>query len=137
MSKNETNAPICMTQEFWMNGYLSVARYHGGVRFQRHQYVIVDKLGRDLWECTFAADRAGSSKAIPPGEPADLVRMDFVKHYKALGRDKFLQMLKDNQHATDKELKARMKELADKAKAEKKQKKESKQLSLFEEGGKG
>ena len=117
-----------------MNSYLSIARHYGGVRFRGYQYIVVDKLGRDLWECTFAKDRAGSDKAIPAGESADLVRMDFVKFYKALGRDKFLQVLKDNPHATDKDLTAIYKGIVAEQKAEKKRKEASKQLSLFKEG---
>lgn len=36
--------------------------------------------------------------AIPPGEPADLIDVDFLPYYKALGRDKFIDILKDNHH---------------------------------------
>ena len=98
-------APICMAEEFWMNTHLSVARHYGGVQFNGHRYIIVDKHGRDLWEASMAKDREGSDKAIPPGEPADLLRQDFQKFYKKLGREKFIEILKDNPHTSDEALK--------------------------------
>ena len=108
--------PICMTEEFWINSQLSIARYYGRIKFDGHEYYIVDKLGRDLWECSMAADRAGSDKAIPPGEPADLVRKDFIIYYRKLGREKFLEVLKDNPTAPDKKLLAIYKEMTKKPK---------------------
>lgn len=120
------NTPICMSEEFWVNSQLSIARFYGRVKFQGHEYYIVDKLGRDLWECSFAADRAGSSKAIPEGEPADLVRRDFIPYYRKLGRDKFFEVLKANQQTPDKELMAIYKEMTAKPK-------KVKQPSLFNE----
>lgn len=115
-----------MSEEFWINSQLSIARYYGGTKFGGHEYLIVDKHGRDLWECSFAADRAGSDKAIPEGEPADLVRRDFIPYYRKLGRDKFLEVLKANQHVSDKELMAIYKEMTSKPK-------KVKQPSLFNE----
>lgn len=97
--------PICMTEEYWASSQLSVARYFGRVKINGHEYYIVDKLGRDLWECSFAADRAGSDKAIPAGEPADLVRKDFMPYYRKLGRDKFLEVLRANPTSADEKLK--------------------------------
>lgn len=101
-----THAPICMAEEFWTASPLSVARHYGQIRFNGHRYIVVDKKGRDLWEASMAKDREGSDKAIPPGEPADLLRDDFQQYYKKLGRDKFLEILMANQRATDKELKS-------------------------------
>lgn len=118
--------PICMSEEFWVNSQLSIARFSGRVKLGGHEYYIVDKLGRDLWECSLAADRAGSDKAIPEGEPADLVRRDFIPFYRKLGRDKFHEVLKANQHASDKELMAIYKEMTAKPK-------KVKQPSLFNE----
>lgn len=108
--------PICMTEEFWANSPLSIARYYGRVKFDGHEYYIVDKLGRDLWKCSMAADRAGSDKAIPAGEPADLVRKDFIPYYRKLGRDKFLEVLKEHPTAPDKKLMAIYKETTKKPK---------------------
>ena len=120
-----------MSEEYWANTQLSIARYYGRIKFQDHEYYIVDKLGRDLWECSIAADRAGSDKAIPAGEPADLVRRDFIPYYRKLGREKFLEVLKEHQHASDKELLAIYKEMTGKKKKTKVQ-----QPNLFEEESK-
>lgn len=120
--------PICMTEEFWIDSQLSIARYYGRVKFDGHEYYIVDKFGRDLWECSMAADRAGSDKAIPAGEPADLVRRDFITYYRKFGRDKFLEVLKAHPTTPDKELLAIYKELTKKPK-----KQIRKQPNLFEE----
>lgn len=103
-------APICMAEHFWANTHLSIARHYGGVQFNGHKYIIVDKHGRDLWEASMAKDRAGSDKAIPPGEPADLLRQDFQKFYKKLGRDRFIKILDANCHASDEVLKNIFKE---------------------------
>lgn len=119
--------PICMTEEFWIDTPLSFVRYYGRVKFNGHEYYIVDKLGRDLWECSMAADRAGSDKAIPAGEPADLVRRDFIPYYRKLGREKFLEVLKAHPTTPDKELLAIYKELTKKPK-----KQTTKQPNLFD-----
>jgi len=56
-------------------------------------YVIVDKRGHDIFECSMEADREGREKAIEPGEPADLVDTRYVKIYRKVGRDKFIELL--------------------------------------------
>lgn len=121
--------PICMAEEYWANSQFSIARHYGRIKFNGHEYYIVDKLGRDLWECSLAADRAGSDKAIPAGEPADLVRKDFIPFYRKLGRDKFLEVLRANPTSTDEKLKAIYKEMTRKPKKEK-----QKPNDLFTEG---
>lgn len=93
-----------MSEEFWSNSQLSIARHYGQIKLGEHSYVIVNKEGKDIFECSDEADREGRDKAIPAGEPADLCRTDFVKFYRKLGRDAFLQVLKDNQYASDKKL---------------------------------
>lgn len=113
--------PICMAEEYWASSQFSVARYYGGIKFNGHEYYIVDKLGRDLWECTAIANRTGQDKAIPAGEPADLVRIDFIPFYKKLGRDKFLEVLRDNLTSADEKLKAIYKEMTSKPKKVKQQ----------------
>lgn len=93
--KNDNdNAPLVMTEEYWRNTQLSIARHYGRVQVYGHEYWIVDKMGRDLFECTAIADREGREKAIEPGEPADLCRRDFMKTYRRLGRDRVLELLK-------------------------------------------
>lgn len=85
--------PILMTEESWMNTHLSVARYYGGVTYNGKPYIIVDKKGRDLFECSAIAEKEGRQKAIEPGEPADLIQKTFQPIYKELGRDKFIATL--------------------------------------------
>lgn len=108
---NTTFAPICMTEEFWANSPFSIARHYGQIKVRNHTYVIVNKEGKDIFECSAEADKAGREKAIEPGEPADLVRQDFVKHYRRLGRDRFIEVLKQNKRASDKELQKIFKEI--------------------------
>ena len=86
--------PIIMTEEFWANSQLSIARYYGAINYDGHRYIIVDKLGRDLFECSRIAEKEGRDKAIEPGEPADLIRDDFQKIYRKIGRDKFIEVIK-------------------------------------------
>lgn len=86
--------PIIMTQEFWANSQLSIARYYGGINYNGHHLIIVDKLGRDVFECSRLARKEGRDKAIEPGEPADLIRKDFQKIYRKIGRDKFIEIVK-------------------------------------------
>lgn len=87
---------IVMAEEFWANSQLSPARYFGRIKVNKHEYVIVDKRGHDIFECSREAVREGRDKAIEPGEPADLCRADFVPIYKKLGREAFFQLLKDH-----------------------------------------
>jgi hypothetical protein len=100
---------ILITEEYWAGTYLSVARYYGRVRIGGHEYIIVNKEGKDIFQCSVEAEKAGREKAIEPGEPADLVRKDFVLFYRKLGRDKFIEIMKNNQQASENELKALMK----------------------------
>ncbi len=86
--------PILMPVEFWANSQLSLARYYGGINYNGHEYIIVDKFGRDLFECSAIAKKEGREKAIEPGEPADLIRKDFKALYRKIGREKFIETLK-------------------------------------------
>ena len=103
--------PICMAEEFWANSQLSIARHFGRISNDGKVWLIVNSRGMDLFECTYEANKLGRDKAIPAGEPADLVRADFIKYYRKLGRDRFLDVLKEHPQATDKELIAIYKEL--------------------------
>ena len=99
-----SNAPILMTEEFWANSQLSVARYFGGITFEGRKYIIVDKLGRDLFECSDIADKEGREKAIEPGEPADLVLSTLQMAYRKLGRERIIALIKEGK--TEDEIKA-------------------------------
>lgn len=96
---------ILMTEEAWMSSPLSIARHYGGIKIDGVEYSIVDKRGHTLFECSIEAEKAGKDKAIMPGEPADLVRQDFIKFYKQLGRDTFVSILKKNRCEDEKALK--------------------------------
>jgi hypothetical protein len=123
-------APICMTEEFWANSQLSVARYTGGIEAFGHEYVIVNKEGIDIFALSRMAEKAGRAKAIESGEPADLVRKDFQVLYHKLGRDAFIQVLRDNPNSDDKDIKRKMQALIDDKKSERRKKKDN-QLTLF------
>ena len=96
--------PLIMTEEYWANNGLSVARYYGGINFNGYRYVIVNKEGKDVWECTKEAEKAGRDKAIEPGEPADLCIVSLVPSYRKLGRDKIIELVKEGK--SEKEIKA-------------------------------
>ena len=99
-----SNAPLLMTEEFWSNSQLSIARYYGEIIFDGRKYIIVDKLGRDLFECSAIADKEGRDKAIEPGEPADLILSTLRFAYRKLGRDRIIELIKDGK--TEDEIKA-------------------------------
>lgn len=97
--------PICMTEEYWAYSQFSIARHYGGITIGRDEYIIVNKDGIDIFALSAMAARKGKEKAIEPGEPCDLVRIDFVKFYRKLKRDKFLSVLKEHPHASAEDLK--------------------------------
>jgi len=96
---------ILMTEEFWRNSQFSTARYYGRCNIDGKEYWIVNKEGKDLFQLSAEAQRAGRDKAIESGEPADLIRRDFIQYYRKLGRDKFITILKANPTASENELK--------------------------------
>ena len=101
---------IVMTESYWANTQFSVARYSGRIAVDGHEYVIVDKRGHDIFECSLEAQKAGREKAIEPGEPADLVRTDVLPIYRKLGRDLFLKFIQENPDInTAKQAKERLK----------------------------
>ena len=102
-----SNAPLLMTEEFWANSQLSIARYYGEIILDGRKYIIVDKLGRDLFECSAIADKEGREKAIEPGEPADLILSTLRFAYRKLGRDRIIELIKDGK--TEDEIKALVK----------------------------
>lgn len=98
---------ILLTKESWMNSYLSVAKYSGGVQVtgedgKTRTLLIVNKEGKDLTQV-----------GIPTGEPADLVDKEFIPLYKKLGRVLFIAIVEANPSVSRKELKAILTEAAD------------------------
>lgn len=102
-----SNAPLLMTEEFWANSQLSIARYYGEIVFNGRKYIIVDKHGRDIYELSAIANREGRDKAIEPGEPADLILSTLRFAYRKLGRDQIIELIK--QGKTEEEIKALVK----------------------------
>lgn len=88
-----------MTEEYWVNSYFSVARYTGGVKINGITYLIVDKFGKTARELSLEASD-NQQKIIPPGEPCDLIQEEWIPVYKLLGRDKFIEYLKQAIHPT-------------------------------------
>lgn len=62
---------IMMTKEFWLNSQFSIARFYGGIHINGTRYIIM-------------------------GSEQDLVDNGFAKYYNKLGREKFMQILEQN-----------------------------------------
>lgn len=62
---------IMMAKEFWLNSQFSIARFYGGIRINETRYIIM-------------------------GSEQDLVDDKFAKYYNKLGREKFIQILEQN-----------------------------------------
>ncbi len=94
--ENKMSAVI-MTEEYWANSYLSIARYYGGIKVNGDEYKIVNKDGTTLEELSDPRSKhyVKEGKAILPGEPADLVRKDWIPIYRKLGRDKTIELVKN------------------------------------------
>lgn len=113
-------AAILMEEEYWRNSQFSIAKYYGVIEVkiggEKIRYVIVNKEGKDIFECSLEAEKAGRDKAIEPGEPADLVDRRYVPAYRKMGREAFIKMLEEQEELTP--------ELANKLADEYKQSKE-------------
>ena len=96
-----------MTEEYWANSQFSVARHYGGINISGQEYIIVNKEGKDIFECSRIAQKEGRDKAIEPGEPADLVLKRLKKVYRKLGREEFIEKVKSGM--SEKELLALLK----------------------------
>lgn len=101
---------ILMEEGYWRNSQFSVARFYGGIVVKsggkQHEMKIVNKHGITLEELSDPDSKhyVQDGMAINPGEPADLVDVEFIKYYKKLGRDKFIEILDSNNHATRQKL---------------------------------
>jgi hypothetical protein len=116
---------ILLTKEAWMSSCFSVAKFSGGITVtgeggKRREFFVVNKEGKTLMQVV----------GIPAGEPADLVDKEFIPLYKKLGREKFIEIVKDNPLLSREELKNVLSEAADKAKAAKKAEKERKKAAV-------
>ena len=93
--------PLLMAEEYWKESMFSFARHFGQIDINGHTYVIVNKEGKDIFECSAEAEAAGREMAIEPGEPCDLVRSDLVPAYRKLGRDRIIELLKQGKDAEE------------------------------------
>lgn len=100
-----------MTEEYWASSLYSIARYYGGIKIRGVEYVIVNKEGKDIFECSEEAEKAGREKAIEPGEPADLIDKRYQPIYRKVGREKFIEWVKEGLEL--KQMKERMKGVSD------------------------
>ena len=97
---------ILMEEDYWRNSHLSIARYYGGIQMKigkkTQQMMIVDKRGITLAELSDPDSKyyVGEGMAIQPGEPADLIDKNFIPYYKKLGREKFIEILKEHSRDT-------------------------------------
>lgn len=107
---SKSGKPILMTEENWKNSQLSPAGRYGGITRGDTQYVVVDETGMTLFELSALQEKDGRKWLIPPGKPADLVDEEFVPFYKKLGREKFIEILKQNRTTPLAELKKIFKE---------------------------
>ena len=97
-------AAILMVEGYWINSQFSIAKYYGEIDVtiggEKIRYVIVNKEGKDIFECSLEAEKAGRDKAIEPGEPADLVDKRYVPAYRKMGREAFIKMLEEQEELT-------------------------------------
>lgn len=95
----KSDGPILMTEEFWADTHFSIVRYTGQMKFNGKNYIIVNKYGITIFELSDPNSKhfVGKNKmAIEPGEPCDLVLVEWVPVYKALGREKTIELVKQN-----------------------------------------
>ena len=88
------NIPPILPEGYWKDSQFCVARHYGIIRINGDDYIIVDRYGTDVFELSVRAKKEGKEKAIEPGEPCDLCRRDWIPCYKALGREKIIELVK-------------------------------------------
>ena len=97
-------AVILMEEEYWRNSQFSIAKYYGAINVkignENIEYVIVNKEGKDIFECSEEAQKAGREKAIEPGEPVDLLDRRYIPVYRKMGREAFIKMIKRHHDLT-------------------------------------
>lgn len=97
-------AAILMAEDYWRNSQFSIVKYYGEIKVkiggEMIHYIIVNKEGKDIFECSIDAQKAGRAKAIEPGEPVDLVDKRYVPAYRKMGREAFIKMLEEQEELT-------------------------------------
>jgi hypothetical protein len=89
-----------MAEEYWANSQLSIVRYTGQMKMNGVTYIICNKEGKDIFQCSLEAEKEGREKAIEPGEPCDLIDERYLPVYRKLGREKFIELIKEHQDLT-------------------------------------
>lgn len=85
MANDKNQTVVMMAKEFWLASQLSVAKYSGGCQAWGHEYLVMP-------------------------QTYDLLRSDFIPQYRKLGRERFLQLLKDHPSESATDLKRIMQE---------------------------
>ncbi len=90
--------PIIMTEEYWKYSQLSFARHTGRINLNGKTYSVVNKEGITVFELSdpTSPHYVIGDKVIQPGEPCHLVRLDWIPVYRALGREKTIELVKNN-----------------------------------------
>ena len=90
--------PIIMTEEYWRNSQFSIARFYGCITLNGKIFYVVNKEGITVFELSDprSPHYVEGEKVIQPGEPCDLVQEDWIPIYKRLGRDKTIELVKNN-----------------------------------------
>ena len=97
-------AAILMEEDYWRNSQFSIVKYYGVVNVkignENIEHIIVNKGGKDIFECSKEAQKAGREKAIEPGEPVDLIDRRYIPVYRKMGREAFIKMIKRHHDLT-------------------------------------
>ena len=97
-------AAILMAEDYWRNSQFSIARFYGAINVkiggETINYVIVNKEGKDIFECSEEAQKEGREKAIEPGEPVDLIDRRYIPVYRKMGREAFIKMIEEQEELT-------------------------------------
>ena len=76
--------------------YQAVCDRCGQITVNNHLYQVVNKHGITVFELSDPRSRhyvGDGAMAIPPGQPCDLVRADWIPVYRALGRDRTIELV--------------------------------------------
>lgn len=84
-----------MDEEYWKNSQFSIAKYYGGIVLNGRHYSIVNKEGITVSELSDpnSSHYVEGNKVIQPGEPCDMILDDWIPVYKALGREKTIDLV--------------------------------------------
>lgn len=70
---NIENKPIVMAEEFWANSPLSIVRYYGQIKVYGCEYIICNKEGKDIYECSLKRKKRVGKKRSNPANLATLL----------------------------------------------------------------